>query len=216
MTQTPADHTPNERGLELSLLQLVRMKGRGTSSGFAAALGVDEADVLDVLTRTVGSGYCKEVGSSVRLTPEGKERLAALLEEERAGVDQNRLAKLYHEFDSANSELKAIITSWQMRDEQTPNDHSDAGYDRSVIERLGRLDDGFADLLGGIVAAAPRLAHYPPRFAWALAQARAGDQKFVASPIADSYHQVWFELHEELIGLLGRTRAEEAAAGRAV
>jgi hypothetical protein len=27
---------------------------------------------------------------------------------------------------------------------------------------------------------------------------------------------VWFEFHEELIGLLGRTRAEEAAAGRAV
>jgi hypothetical protein len=31
----------------------------------------------------------------------------------------------------------------------------------------------------------------------------------------DSFHTVWFELHEDLIGLLGRTRAEEAAAGRA-
>ncbi len=31
----------------------------------------------------------------------------------------------------------------------------------------------------------------------------------------DSYHTVWFELHEELIALSGLTREDEAAAGRA-
>jgi pyruvate,orthophosphate dikinase len=31
----------------------------------------------------------------------------------------------------------------------------------------------------------------------------------------DSYHGVWFELHEDLIQLSGRTREEESAAGRA-
>jgi pyruvate,orthophosphate dikinase len=31
----------------------------------------------------------------------------------------------------------------------------------------------------------------------------------------DSYHTVWFELHEDLIGLAGLSRADEAAAGRA-
>ena len=39
--------------------------------------------------------------------------------------------------------------------------------------------------------------------------------RYVASPRVDSYHGAWFELHEELIGLAGRTRAEEVAAGRA-
>ena len=42
-----------------------------------------------------------------------------------------------------------------------------------------------------------------------------GDQRFIASPRVDSYHSVWFELHEELILLAGRTRADEVAAGRA-
>jgi pyruvate,orthophosphate dikinase len=37
----------------------------------------------------------------------------------------------------------------------------------------------------------------------------------VASPRVDSYHSIWFELHEDLILLSGRTRAEEVAAGRA-
>jgi len=39
--------------------------------------------------------------------------------------------------------------------------------------------------------------------------------RFIASPRVDSYHSAWFELHEELILLTGRTRADEVAAGRA-
>jgi pyruvate,orthophosphate dikinase len=38
----------------------------------------------------------------------------------------------------------------------------------------------------------------------------------MAAPLIDSYHTVWFELHEDLIFLANTTRAEEAAQGRAV
>jgi pyruvate,orthophosphate dikinase len=37
----------------------------------------------------------------------------------------------------------------------------------------------------------------------------------VARPIIDSYHTVWFELHEDLMAINGLTRAAEARAGRA-
>ena len=43
----------------------------------------------------------------------------------------------------------------------------------------------------------------------------AATAAIVASPRVDSYHGVWFELHEDLILLAGRTRADEVAAGRA-
>jgi pyruvate,orthophosphate dikinase len=66
-----------------------------------------------------------------------------------------------------------------------------------------------------MVAAAGRLAPYPGRFAHAIEQVKAGDHTFIARPITDSYHTVWFELHEDLIGLLGLSRHEEAASGRA-
>jgi pyruvate,orthophosphate dikinase len=56
---------------------------------------------------------------------------------------------------------------------------------------------------------------YGSRLARALEQARASDQRFVASPRVDSYHSVWFELHEHLIRLAGRKRSDEADAGRA-
>jgi pyruvate,orthophosphate dikinase len=47
------------------------------------------------------------------------------------------------------------------------------------------------------------------RLARAAAAVRAGDGTMVASPFKDSYHTVWFELHEELMHLSGRDRATE-------
>ena len=60
-----------------------------------------------------------------------------------------------------------------------------------------------------------RLADYGVRLGRALERALAGDQRYVASPRVDSYHGIWFELHEDLIRLAGRSRAEEVEAGRA-
>jgi hypothetical protein len=61
----------------------------------------------------------------------------------------------------------------------------------------------------------PRLGPYPARFAAAMARVAQGDTEYVARPMIDSYHTVWFEFHEELIQASGTTREAEAAAGRA-
>jgi hypothetical protein len=123
---------------------------------------------------------------------------------------------LYEQFDPYNNDLKALITDWQMKDADTPNDHADAEYDGEIVRRLAVLHESFLPWLGNLARLNPRLAHYTARFDNALDKVRSGDHSFIARPIADSYHTVWFELHEELIGLLGRDRASEAAAGRAV
>jgi hypothetical protein len=44
---------------------------------------------------------------------------------------------------------------------------------------------------------------------------RGGDPTWLTRPLVDSYHTVWFELHEELIGGAGLTREDEAGAGHA-
>ncbi|MWA03201.1 hypothetical protein F8568_023050 [Actinomadura sp. LD22] len=201
---------------ELVLLQAARLKGRLDAEAAAACAGMDPAAAQAGLDALVDAGDAKAVGGGVRITPQGRERLDALLAEERATVDQPALTGLYEEFDAFNGELKAIVTDWQMVDEQTPNAHTDRAYDQAVISRLADLHGRFAPLMARIAAAAPRLAPYPERFAAAIGKVREGDHAFVARPIADSYHTVWFELHEELIGLLGLSRAAEAAAGRAV
>ena len=69
--------------------------------------------------------------------------------------------------------------------------------------------------LAPLESASARLRGYRERLGRAVERATAGDGKYVASPRVDSYHGAWFELHEDLIRLAGRTRAEEVEAGRA-
>ena len=61
--------------------------------------------------------------------------------------------------------------------------------------------------------ALPRFEVYPRRLQRAVTLVGDGDHSMVAAPVKDSYHTVWFELHEELIILAGRNRADEEAAG---
>lgn len=201
---------------ELSLLQALRFKGRLAPEEAAITTGLAEADAEGALQTLVGKELASQVKTAYRITPTGRERLARLLDAERAGIDHRALEAAYDDYDEVNSAVKEIVTAWQMKDADTPNDHADPDYDAGVIERLVSLHERFHSLLDQIIEVAPRLTRYRARFATAIDRIRAGDQSFVARPIVDSYHTVWFELHEELIGLLGRTRADEAAAGRAV
>ena len=72
-----------------------------------------------------------------------------------------------------------------------------------------------AEWLRTLAVGLPRLATYTARLQRAADLVAAGDHNYLASPRVDSYHGVWFELHEDLILLAGRTREEEVAAGRA-
>ena len=199
---------------ELAILQATRLKRRLSPELAAASTGLDDDAVAKMLNSLRESGLVKGE-PAVRLTPEGRERLNELLTAERGTVDQTALRALYEEFDHHNTVLKTVVKDWQLRDDE-PNDHSDAAYDRTVLDRLVQLDEGFAPLVARVAEVAPRLGTYSRRFTTAIAKIDAGDNTYVASPVADSYHTVWFEFHEELIGLLGLTREEEAAAGRAV
>lgn len=201
--------------LDLTILQAARLKGRLSPDAATAFARAPESDVTAELSELRDGGYV--VGEpNVRLTPDGRERLTRMVVEERSTVDQDALTACYHEFDDYNNDLKSIITAWQLLDATTPNDHTNAEYDQGVIARLSELHERFLPLVTRVSEIAPRLAAYGNRFADAIRKVNEGDTTFVARPIMDSYHTVWFEFHEELIGLLGLSREEEAAAGRAV
>ena len=57
-----------------------------------------------------------------------------------------------------------------------------------------------------LAAHAPRFAPYAGRLGAALAAVHGGDARYVANPRVDSLHQIWFELHEDLLATLGRSR----------
>ncbi|MEU0540489.1 pyruvate, phosphate dikinase [Nocardia sp. NPDC005978] len=200
---------------ELSLLRLVGIKGRVNADNLAASLGVDAGEIAAHCADLVAAGLCASTPAGFRLTPEGRPRLAELLEAERASADHAALTAAYDEFCVYNADLKVIITDWQMKDPATVNDHADADYDAAVLARLAATHRALRPLVHRLGGLAPRLIRYTDRLDRAVERIAEGDLTYVARPIMDSYHTVWFELHEDLIGLCGLTRAEEAAAGRA-
>jgi hypothetical protein len=192
----------------------VRLKGRVAPADVAAAADIPEDEATSSLSSLAEAGLLKEANGRYMLDAAGRERQDELLDAERPGLDAEALTSAYEEFDGLNTELKQIMHAWQLRDGE-PNDHSDAAYDQQAVDRLVALNETMKPLTAKIVAAAPRLAPYAGRFDSAIEKVQAGDHSWIARPIADSYHTVWFELHEELIGALGLSREEEAASGRA-
>jgi hypothetical protein len=113
-----------------------------------------------------------------------------------------------------NAEFKSLVSDWQLKDGE-PNNHEDAEYDTAVLARLDHVHESVLPIIASAAAQIPRLARYADKLSAALQKIRAGDTTWLTRPIIDSYHTVWFELHEELILAAGLTREAEAKAGTA-
>jgi hypothetical protein len=198
---------------ELTVLQAVRLKGRIGEADLVATLDEDPADVAATVAQLAAVGLLV-TGKALRISPEGRARLNALLAEERSGVDPNVLATSYGDFRAINNEFKALISDWQIKDGQ-PNSHDDAEYDAAILNRLDNVHQQVLPVIATVTTQLARLGAYAAKLDSALGKVKAGDTTWLARPIIDSYHTVWFELHEELIGASGLTREEEARAGHA-
>jgi pyruvate,orthophosphate dikinase len=96
------------------------------------------------------------------------------------------------------------------------NDHSDPDYDAAVLGALSAdVHTGICEILAAVSQQVDRLEGYRSRLETALRSIAEGALEMVAHPMKDSYHTVWFEMHEELIRLSGRNRGDETRAGRA-
>jgi pyruvate,orthophosphate dikinase len=157
------------------------------------------------------------VAGAFRLTDAGTTQVTALLDADRRAVGAVAATAALDAFVELDRRLKDCVTAWQLRDSATQvlNDHADVTYDAAVLDRLAALHADANTWLEPLRIDCPRLGDYADRLDRALAATRSGDNRFVASPRVDSYHGIWFELHEDLIQLAGRTREAEVAAGRA-
>jgi hypothetical protein len=198
---------------ELKVLQAVRLKGRVNPADLAATVDEDPVTVATTIEELTESGLLI-AGKTLRLSPDGRTRLAGLLAAERASIDPDALAAAYDEFRSVNVDFKSLVSDWQLRDGE-PNPHDDAGYDAAVLTRLEEVHQRVLPIIAAAAAQLPRLRAYSDKLAGALANIAAGDTVWLTRPIIDSYHTVWFELHEELILAAGLTREQEAKAGHA-
>ncbi|HET7728154.1 MAG TPA: pyruvate, phosphate dikinase, partial [Candidatus Limnocylindrales bacterium] len=188
-------------------------KGFATTAALADALLSDPDPVQRLLDELAADGLVESMAGAWRLSPVGQRRAAEAIAAEREAWGVDRAGAALEAFHALDLRMKDIVTAWQLRpsdSEPVINDHTDAAYDVAVLDRLAALHREADPFLAAHEGACGRLVGYRPRLERALERARAGDGKYVASPRVDSYHGIWFELHEDLIRLAGRTREEEA------
>jgi hypothetical protein len=189
------------------LLQVLCIKGRAKPDSLAAAVDVDVAAVIEQCEQ---AGLVENTKLGYRVTDIGRSRADERYATERV-VAGRVIDEVYEAFLPINDQVKQIVTDWQLREVDgatVVNDHQDAAYDARVIARLRDLDADVEAALGRLSSALPRFDGYARRLRRALDAISAGDHTMVAAPIKDSYHTVWFELHEELLVLSGRQRTE--------
>jgi hypothetical protein len=130
---------------------------------------------------------------------------------------RDQVRQWYESFLDLNPKLLQICTDWQMRkvgESHLLNDHDDADYDAKVLTRLMRIDESVQVICGELAARLSRFGVYGQRLSQALERALAGDPAYVADSL-ESYHAVWFQLHEDLLVTLGISRHQERGNGSA-
>lgn len=116
----------------------------------------------------------------------------------------------YDEFLPLNQRTLDICGAWQVRSMGPPlvlNDHSEAAYDEGVLRQLAAVDRAAQPVCALVAERLHRFSHYGPRLASALERARNGEPDLVTDSL-DSYHSVWFQLHEDLMVSLGMGRGD--------
>ena len=78
-----------------------------------------------------------------------------------------------------------------------------------MIGRLGKVDSAAQVICAELADALARFGNYGRRLAAARARVEAGEHDWMTKPMLDSYHSVWFELHEDLLATLGIERGRE-------
>ena len=80
-----------------------------------------------------------------------------------------------------------------------------------VVEQLERLSADAQPVIASLAAAEPRLARYGPRLTDAATRVALGDNKQFTGVMCESFHDVWMELHEDLIVLQRIDRTHEGS-----
>lgn len=188
---------------ELAVLHQIKVKGFASAERIAAALGVEVSQV-EPLVREAESGglarYREGRVTGFTLTPAGRARHEVLRAAATSADVAAGLEEAYRAFLAPNRQFKQLTTEWQTRPE---------GADTApLLDRLDELHAAMSRLITGASASAPRFAFYLPRLERARAALRGGDASAFARPLSDSYHDVWMELHEDLLSSLAHKRTD--------
>lgn len=194
------------------------IKGFVTPDALAATFQTTEEEAGALLDQLTADGLAELAGAMFKLTDDGRAVGTEMIATDQEHWGAGNAERALDAFVPLDGRIKVIVTAWQMRDDNGQpvlNDHTDAEYDAGVLSDLRTFHKDAVAWIQPLCDGLPRLSTYVARLESAAHLVATGDHTYIASPRVDSYHNIWFELHEDLILLAGKTREGEMAAGRA-
>ncbi len=197
-------------------LRAISLKGFAPLEGVADAVLSTPDDVRPVVDQLAIDGLVATTAGAYKLTDAGTTRVASLVADERAAWGESAAAAALDAFLDLDHRIKDTVTAWQLRDDGTRQRPRGrrlrrracwSGSPRCTPTRWPGSRRSRPAARGSATTASGSTARSTLR-----AAATAGTWPHPGSTATTA---IWFELHEDLIQLAGRTREEESAAGRA-
>lgn len=188
---------------EYSILHALKVRGFTEAQPLSESTGLATAEIEKILAKAVEDGHVKHRTGRITgylLTADGRKRHAQLRANVLTTDEISALEPAYESFLTPNKEFKAVTTDWQL---------VAAGDISVVLPRLTAVHEQLSLVLTAASSAMKRFSYYQPRFDRSFEAFSNGDGKALAAPMTDSYHDVWMELHEDLLTTLGRERTDK-------
>jgi len=132
------------------------------------------------------------------LNEDGRARHVEFLATARGDVDLVVVAARYDEWLPMNQSFKDVCTTWQ-----TERDHP------ATCAALAPVVERTVAICTAMGASVPWMTRYEARLAAAAQRFVDGDDTALTRPMSASVHDVWMELHQDLLLTLGRKRSPD-------
>lgn len=159
----------------------------------------------------VDAGLAMVKGPMVLPTESAKQAAAQMLRIPAGSGQEAQITAVYEAFLPVNRKIREVCTAWQCRPDGSVNDHGDSVYDAEVRELLEDVHEAIQPVLRRLERLLADSGRYLTGLEEALDRFDDGARQWLASPLCDSYHTVWMRLHQELLLVLGISRAEDEA-----
>jgi hypothetical protein len=193
----------------LLTLHALRLLGFADTESVAARFGQDPNHIERLLIDAGANGWAlRSSFGGTRgwsLTVAGRTENERLLAEELNSADgQAAVTAVHAKFAPLNAEVVAACSKLQLHwlsDGNQPNE----GIDDQTQQTFTQATASLSDLEVRLTAVLPRFSGYAKRLEQAVANA-ATEPAWLTATDRDSFHRIWFELHEDLIATLGIRR----------
>jgi hypothetical protein len=185
---------------DLLVLHALKLKGFAEPPVVAEVTAQEETAVAGILTALQEAALVQRREGRISgwsLTPAGREShgVRVVAELDAAGC-RSLVSEAYDRFLEHNESFKVLCTRWQTEDRPPVCIDELCGMHTRVVSLVDDLSSGL-----------DRFGPYRSRFDRAVTRLRNGDLEALTRPLSGSYHDVWMELHEDLMVTLGRKRS---------